>query len=91
MELNEEGLYTLMIKNEQKAEKELLPGLKDDEFIRDKVPMTKEEIRTLSICKLKVCDGDVIYDIGGGTGSVSVECARVSPGIKVSKIKFSLS
>ncbi|SEG10106.1 precorrin-6Y C5,15-methyltransferase (decarboxylating) [Butyrivibrio sp. Su6] len=87
MELNEEGLYTLIIKNEQKAEKELLPGLKDDEFIRDKVPMTKEEIRTLSICKLKVCDRDVIYDIGGGTGSVSVECARLSPGIKVYSVE----
>ena len=59
-ELDEEGLYTLMIKNEQKAEKELLPGLKDEEFIRDKVPMTKEEIRTLSVCKLKPCDGDYL-------------------------------
>lgn len=86
-ELNEEGLYTLMIKNEQKAEKELLPGLKDEEFIRDKVPMTKEEIRTLSVCKLKPCDGDVIYDIGGGTGSVSVECARLSPKIKVYSVE----
>ena len=86
-ELDEEGLYTLMIKNEQKAEKELLPGLKDEEFIRDKVPMTKEEIRALSICKLKPCDGDVIYDIGGGTGSVSVECARLSPKIKVYSVE----
>ena len=87
VKLNEEGLYTLMIKNEQKAEKELLPGLKDEEFIRDKVPMTKEEIRTLSVCKLKPCDGDVIYDIGGGTGSVSVECARLSPKIKVYSVE----
>ena len=86
-ELDEDGLYTLMIKNEQKAEKELLPGLKDEEFIRDKVPMTKEEIRTLSVCKLKPCDGDVIYDIGGGTGSVSVECARLSPKIKVYSVE----
>lgn len=86
-ELDEEGLYTLMIKNEQKAEKELLPGLRDEEFIRDKVPMTKEEIRTLSVCKLKPCDGDVIYDIGGGTGSVSVECARLSPKIKVYSVE----
>lgn len=86
-ELDEEGLYTLMIKNEQKAEKELLPGLKDEEFIRDKVPMTKEEIRTLSVCKLKPCDGDVIYDVGGGTGSVSVECARLSPKIKVYSVE----
>ena len=86
-ELDEEGLYTIMIKNEQKAEKELLPGLKDEEFIRDKVPMTKEEIRTLSVCKLKPCDGDVIYDIGGGTGSVSVECARLSPKIKVYSVE----
>lgn len=49
--------------------------VKDSEFIRGSVPMTKEEVRTLSIAKLGVDKNSVVYDIGAGTGSVSVELA----------------
>lgn len=45
----------------------------DDEFIRGSVPMTKDEIRALSAAALNPAPGSVIYDIGAGTGSVSVE------------------
>lgn len=51
------------------------PGLPDDRFIRDKVPMTKEEARTLAVSKLRLKPGHVVWDVGAGTGSVSVECA----------------
>ena len=47
----------------------------DEEFIRGDVPMTKEAIRTISISKLGINDDSVCYDIGAGTGSVSVEMA----------------
>ena len=87
MTLSEEGLYSLIVLNEEPKKNRIVPGLHDDEFIRDKVPMTKEEIRSLSICKLGVCDGDVVYDIGGGTGSVSVELALLSPGLRVFSIE----
>ena len=50
--------------------------LKDSDFIRGDVPMTKEEVRWLSINKLGVSPLDIIFDIGAGTGSVSVEMAR---------------
>ncbi|MCR4901329.1 MAG: precorrin-6A reductase [Butyrivibrio sp.] len=87
MNLTEEGLYTVLIKNSRVKEKRLTPGMRDEEFIRDKVPMTKEEIRALSICKLGLCKGAVVYDIGGGTGSVSVEIGLLSPDITVYSIE----
>lgn len=50
-------------------------GVKDEEFLRDKVPMTKEEIRTVSLSKLRLSENSVCYDIGAGTGSVAIEMA----------------
>lgn len=50
--------------------------LKDDDFIRGESPMTKEEVRWISLNKLNIDPYDIIYDIGAGTGSVSVEMAR---------------
>lgn len=55
------------------------PGLPDDAFLRGKVPMTKEEVRTLAISRLRLCNQDTVWDVGAGTGSVSVECALCLP------------
>lgn len=78
-----EGLYICFIYNPHPKKKPLTPGIADEEFIRGKVPMTKKEIREVSICKLRLYPGAVVYDIGSGTGSVAVEMADMSPDIEV--------
>ncbi len=50
------------------------PGIPDGEFERiDKVPITKEEVRTVQIGKARLNLGNIVYDIGCGSGSISVE------------------
>ena len=78
-----EGLYICFIYNPHPKKRPLTPGIADEEFIRGKVPMTKKEIREVSICKLRLYPGAVVYDIGSGTGSVAVEIADMSPDIEV--------
>ena len=52
------------------------PGIPDDEFERtEEVPITKEEVRTLQISKARLNQGQVVYDIGCGSGSISIEAA----------------
>lgn len=54
-------------------------GLEDEQFERDKVPMTKSEVRSISLSRLELRRDSVVYDVGAGTGSVSVEAALQAP------------
>ena len=54
-------------------------GIKDEDFVRGKVPMTKEEIRILTLIKARIAPDAVVYDVGAGTGSISIEAARMAP------------
>ena len=54
-------------------------GIADEAFIRGKVPMTKQEIRVLTTVKARIAPTDVVWDVGAGTGSMSIEAAHLAP------------
>ncbi len=73
-----DALSVLYIENEN-AFKGYRAGIADEAFIRGKVPMTKAEVRAVTMAKLAPSSDAVIWDVGAGTGSVSVECAYAAP------------
>lgn len=73
------SLSVMMILNENATRFEYtVHGLSDDLFMRSKVPMTKQEVRSVSMSKLAPKSTDLIYDIGAGTGSCSIEMALLA-------------
>ena len=66
------------------------PGIPDEEFERtDDVPITKEEVRVLQISKARLATGYTVYDIGCGSGSISVEAAlQIESSGKVYAVDF---
>ncbi|MFA9422583.1 MAG: precorrin-6y C5,15-methyltransferase (decarboxylating) subunit CbiE [Sedimentibacter sp.] len=71
-----ESLAVMIINNDDAIEIDSgLRSIRDDEFVTGCVPMTKSEVRTISIGKLNLKSDSVVYDIGAGTGSVSIETA----------------
>ncbi|MDO4975825.1 MAG: precorrin-6y C5,15-methyltransferase (decarboxylating) subunit CbiE [Eubacteriales bacterium] len=73
------SLCVAMIKNPCPKEVTRPCFLSDSDFERDKTPMTKEEIRVLILHKMKLHPDDIVWDVGAGTGSISIECARQVP------------
>lgn len=59
------------------------PGIPDRLFVRGEVPMTKEEVRAVTMAKARLTAGQIIYDIGAGTGSIAIEAALAAPGGQV--------
>ena len=54
------------------------PGIPDALFARGRVPMTKQEVRAVALAKLRLSASDTVWDVGAGTGSVSVEAALLA-------------
>lgn len=75
-----EPLSVLLVRNPTPLRREAVThGLDDGEFLRSQeppvIPMTKSEVRSVSLSKLRLEEDSVVYDIGAGTGSVAVEAA----------------
>ena len=72
-------LSVVLVENGRTFARDIVsPGIADDEFIRGKTPMTKREVRVVALSLLRLKADDVVYDIGAGTGSVSVEAALLA-------------
>ena len=75
-----DGLGVLLVYNPAPVARPFTaPCLADGDFQRGKTPMTKAEVRCLSVCRLRPRADSVIWDVGAGTGAVSAECALAAP------------
>ena len=95
--MERKGLYILYLENPAAEACPVTPGMDDSAFTRitagstpsadeqqsAAIPMTKEEVRVLALSRLRITRGAVLYDIGAGTGSVSVEAARLCPDAQI--------
>lgn len=62
--------------------------LPDSAFLRNASPMTKEEVRAVILSKLRLQPDAVVWDLGAGTGSISIECARMCPYGQVYAVEY---
>ncbi len=67
-------LCVVLIENPY-PERIVVHGKDDEEFLRAKVPMTKSEVRSISLSRLMLTKDAICYDVGAGTGSISIEAA----------------
>lgn len=62
---------------------DLTPGIPDETFVRGKVPMTKRDVRAAILSRMKIESDNLVWDVGSGTGSVTIELAMKASAGKV--------
>lgn len=73
-----DSLSVLLVENPDWGSEPCTHGLPDDMFLRSDVPMTKCEVRSVALSSLAPGRRAVVYDVGSGSGSVTVEAARLA-------------
>lgn len=59
----------------------------DKDFTQTELPMTKQEIRAISVAKLMLKPNSILIDVGAGTGTIGIEAATYMPQGKVYAIE----
>lgn len=73
-----DALSVLLVENPHAGACVVTHGLPDDAFERDDVPMTKSEVRSVALSKLQLTQAATVYDVGSGSGSMTVEAALLA-------------
>jgi precorrin-6Y C5,15-methyltransferase (decarboxylating) len=87
MKFGEPNVVIVMREDERKAESPIRFGLSEDDILHSRGLITKDEMRAVAIHKLRLPQRGVLWDIGAGSGSVSIEAARLCPELKVFSIE----
>lgn len=62
-------------------------GLQEDEIDHERGLITKDEVRAVTLHKLRLPRSGVLWDIGAGSGSVSLEAAGICPGLSICAVE----
>ncbi|MDD2468255.1 MAG: precorrin-6y C5,15-methyltransferase (decarboxylating) subunit CbiE [Desulfobulbus sp.] len=80
-------LNMMLIEQPQQSRSHICFGLGDDEIQHSRGLITKSEVRAATLHQLRLPAGGVLWDIGGGSGSISLEAARLCPGLSIYTIE----
>jgi precorrin-6Y C5,15-methyltransferase (decarboxylating) len=87
MTFSEPNVVIIQKTEDRMQSTEIVFGLKEDEITHSRGLITKDEIRAVTIHRLRLPLRGIVWDIGAGSGSVSIEIARLNPYLKVFAIE----